>query len=543
MRGRIFSPVLVLLLAAFFAFVARSVIEVKILELRAGIQRDRILNLELSSRALEARSRRLSTQREDFRAEIRQSVLESSLLNDERPKALEPGLLEYTGYVAVNTARLLSLKPLVHLISDTETLVLLRYAFYMERNRRYEAAIQRYRDLLTNRLFGTEGDLDAFVSLHLGYCLMAVGRTDEAAGRLRVVRETYAGTHFATTAAVLLHVLEDGRRRRERIHSRTDSPLALARELFQSGQCPAALRAYEQAATHGSLQLLDRYRRALCLEETGRVGAATTEYRNIISTYDTGFAPGGIEAARLSNRRLLILGHFYAGDPELRSQAEIEAKRLGDATALGEIVEVAEEMQPAQIVEEIQKPDGPAPDLLNSLRDELASATGPAAPEREGTKPEPVPAEPSAQDSKNAQETAANRHHLTLPARAVPEDPERIRLSGSGSAGNAAEALTRVMLGDGSVVRVSTLEHRSGKSMFISGPDARIHLPVARIRRIVPPRAGEWPGLIEVISRKGGTVRYFTELSFEKGRLIGRLPAGGGSVPVALEEVHIIRTP
>ncbi len=348
---------IIVALLVFFAFAAQSIIGVKLIQLQARIQRDRILNLELSSQALQARSRRLAASRRDFRSEIRQSVIESGLLNSEQPEALHLSAGQYAGLGAINLARLLALKPVLHLFADYESLLLLRYAFYLERNRRYAAAIERYQALATRPPGALPDEMRAFVQLHLAYCLASVGSTDRAIVELQAVQRVYGGTHFSRAASILLHVLQDGRRRSTALAASKLSDLDRARSLVQLGQCAEALAAYERhrarlnqnAAIAVPLKPMDGYHEALCFEETGQIRRAIAGYQNVVrATRDR-------RAAVLANRRLLIVGNFYAGDAGALTRAAADARRLGDAAALGEISSVAREQQAPLILEELRR--------------------------------------------------------------------------------------------------------------------------------------------------------------------------------------------
>lgn len=490
----------------FFALIAHAIISVKLFELRIALQRDRILNLELSSQALRARAKRLAFGRQDFQAEIRQSALESNLLNERAEGApLRP--IHYVGLAAVSGARLLLLKSPPDVADDYRTTVLMRYAFYLERNRRYPNAIERYNDLLKTIGDG-QSDVHAFAHLHLGYCLASIGEMENARSQLRLVDELYPATHFSDTARTLLALLEEGQRRRERIQAEASAPLERARGLFQNGQCPAALAAFEAAAQTGpALSPMDRYRRALCLEETGAANAAIDDYRALAAQ------SADVETARLANRRLLIIGIYYEGGRDLTEQAGRRAYALGDDAAAREITSVATLRQSAQVLEEIETLRASADALGGALHQNLVTELGESAGElrrvpEELASPEPV------------------RQLDVLAGLPLPE-PNSAAYYGQ----------VRVELRDG--------QRRAGRELVFSAVGVNFPgetpIPLELVAAITAEPAGPGqPGILEV-GLPAGAAAYADRLKVERGAVILEKKTGGFKLDAA--SIRRVRSP
>ena len=547
-------------LFAFFAVAGQAIISVKLIELRARIQRDRILSLELSSQALEARARRLASRRADFRSEIRQSVVESGLLNSNQPRSLELELPGYAGLGAINLARMMAFKPLLYLFADYETLLLLRYAFYLERNRRFPLAARRY-EALAEQLGNSQGDLQAFIALHHAYCLASMGgreNTDRALENLRAVRLNYAGTHFARAASILIHSMVDGRERSAQITKAAGNDLEQARLLVEGGHCPEALKAFErhraiqnrETAVAVPLSPFDTYQESICLEETGQLQRAIAGYENVVRS-------GNQAAAVLANRRLLIVGKFYAGDEETTRQAENTARALGDGAALAEISRVASRQKESTVLTELREyaegaargETDDAPEWMPELHREITKELGPILPPlpaaEAGETPVPTPV-PEREPAPQEQDVAAAPTELSIrdPARAHL-DPGRIVLPELSTAASAG--ITSVQLSDGSTIPTRALRPASGGWQLSAPADTNIAADsAASIVRIRPADiAPGMAGILEIVVR-GGRIHYAREawLSDDRRTLQWQpLPDQAAAVPIAVETIRVIRTP
>ncbi|MCR9143789.1 MAG: hypothetical protein NXI24_16195 [bacterium] len=347
--GRNILYILVVLL--IFALVSQAIISVKLLELRVQVSHDRLFNYELSSRVLKARFRQMvasqnQSRNDSFKNEIKRNLLESTIMNEVNPQALESGALETVGMAVINSVRLLSLKPLLELRENQETLTRIKYAFFMERNRRYDVAVERYAEL-EDRL-GQSGEMAGFVSLHHGFCLAITGETEPAIAKLESTRDTFPGTHYAETAILLINILLEGERRREIIEGEGLSDLERARALFREALWSDALDLFQKIGEN-NLAPYDRYRLNRSLEETGQIKPAIQGYIGIVG------ARRDPAAVRDANRRLLLLGTFNGAGARVREYAETNAAELGDDTALVEIKEAAEELRSSVVIDEIKE--------------------------------------------------------------------------------------------------------------------------------------------------------------------------------------------
>lgn len=349
---RRFAPILIILaLLLGFAVISQAIISVKMLELRVKISRERILNYELSSRVLKEKFRKLSAgSHDDFSSEVKQNVLEASIMNDRDPEALSLAPVEWLGVGVINAVRKIPgiNRPLLRLWSDQQQLLMMKYAFFMERNRRFDKALEKYRLLETEGYIPDTGRADerGFVLLHQGYCLGVLGEKDKALERLYLVRDDFSGSHYSQTAIILINLLLEGERASAAIEKEELSNLEKARRYFKIAQYTRALQLFKQEP---SLSAMDQYRQARSKEEMGRVKEAIEEYLKIVKKNEDQIA------VRLANRRLLLIGNFYGGGKKIKKFAEKKASDIGDDIAVKEIQTAAAIRRRDIIIDEIKE--------------------------------------------------------------------------------------------------------------------------------------------------------------------------------------------
>ena len=330
-------------LILFLILSTQGVVQAKLFQLKVSVSRERLMNFELSSKALQARFREIFKNPDDYRSEIKRNVIESGILNNRVLVDIESGFMENLGIAVVNSIRIMSLKPILHLHRDRKLLLILKYAFFMERSRRLEIAVERYEDVI-NILQNRKNDILAFSLLHHGYCLASMGRFSPAIQSLEETTNKFPGTHFSRTAAILLNILETRQKLSKRIEEKNLSSLQKARSFYQAGLYGKACEIYEKERnTKG----YDKYRWGRCSEEIGKQKRALRIYKELAKS------KGGGEFPRLANRRLLVLGNFYHAGKDVIKIASQNAVRLNDSGALKEISEVAKEQREAVVVQEI----------------------------------------------------------------------------------------------------------------------------------------------------------------------------------------------
>jgi len=344
-RGTI-TFISIILLFLLFTLILRSIVKIKLYDLQVQIQKEQIQNYELSSRMLQARFRKYLFGGNNYDDEIKMNVIESSIMNTRNiNKETDVGVDEWIGLAVVNAVRALYFQSFITLYEDRDALLLLQYAFLMERNRKYESAIEKY-TILIDKLSSKKNSDYAFVLLHDGYCKALVGQTDEAVKNLTEVTKVFAGTHYAETAYQLLQILNERKSILEKIERKYKDESSQAVALYTTGQYALALQKFEKVE---KLKVPEKYVRARSLEETGRVAEAINDYVELVEQKKDE------KIAKEANRRLLLIGNFYGGGEKIQKFATEAAKDLGDTQAVSKVQEANDLQMKPVIIEELKK--------------------------------------------------------------------------------------------------------------------------------------------------------------------------------------------
>lgn len=321
----------------------QGIIQAKLFQLKLSVSRERLMNFELSSKALRIRSRDIFQNSDDYRSEIKRNVIESAILNDQTVLDLESSYMEDIGIAIVNSIRLMSLKPLLYIHRERKLLLITKYAFFMERNRRLELAASRYKDVIDS-FAEHKSEILAFALLHYGYCLASLGKTSQAITSLEKTIEAFPGTHFSQTAVLLLSLLLKREKLYKEIKNKKLSDIEKALQYYNAGLYHESCDIYTKKK---NIKGDDAYRWGRCSEEIGKQKRAIRIYKNLTEQGEN------TKFSRLANRRLLILGNFYHAGKDLLQIAKRNAIRLKDGAALREITFAAKEQREAVVVKEI----------------------------------------------------------------------------------------------------------------------------------------------------------------------------------------------
>jgi len=343
-----------------------GILSIRMLELQQHIQRDRILNFDLSSRLLEVRFRELTGEALEFHEELSSGILETRVMNETSLDSSSLSLRQRGSLLVLNGIRLLMMKKPLQLEVQDRQLQMLRDAFYFERSRQYDRAIALYKELIDDSDL-TE-DAVAFSLLHIGYCHAASGSTEQALQSLNTVAESYAGSRYSQTARSLIRLLLDRESKAVEESFEASSDIERARKLAYRGRCTQALELFQSVSTEE-----DRYLKASCLEKTGRVAEAAAEY--VLLSGDSA-SPA---MRRRAGRRLMLIGEFYAGGEKVRKIAEtrMEENRDDEALQLVETARTEKRTDPVPATREtgeVGKDDHELQDRNNSVEEAIMKA-------------------------------------------------------------------------------------------------------------------------------------------------------------------------
>ncbi len=309
----------------------QSIVSSKLLELQVHIEKDFIQNFELSSQLLEIQFNNLAGEEGNIYNEINQQVLASSILNEIDSEVIEVTWLNTAGIGIINSIRLLSLKPLLVIWKEMRLVSLLKYAFYLERNRRLNDAIKQY-ELIIKTSNDKNSSTRAFALLHQSYCYAVIGKLKIAKTNLIEIQKKFKGTQHHRTALILYRLITQKEIFTKQIKMKYNTPKELAKALFETGDMKEAKSIYDTMKFIN--EPMDQYRYARTKEEVGQVNKAIVDYKRVITknTYT--------KAAKLANQRLLLIGGFYGGGKKTREFAEKKANILGNQKVANDISQV-----------------------------------------------------------------------------------------------------------------------------------------------------------------------------------------------------------
>ena len=320
----------------------QGIVQAKLYQLKVSVSQDRLMNFEISSEALRSRFKEIFQNPDDYKSELKRSVIESGILNNVEPGELEANIVVRIGVAFSNSVRLMSLKPILRLNQDRKVILLIKYAFFMERNRRMDIAAKKYEEVINLSEENEKNNMFGFSLLHAGYSYATIGEREKAINFLQKTVDIMPGTHFAQTAVILLNLLLESERTEKTILEQKTSNVDKARTFFKSGLYKNACTFYDKS---GNINSEDKYKKARCREETGKSKEAIVIYKELANSNG--------QVALLSNRRLLILSKLYKAGDDIAKIAEKNSKRLFDKVAEDEINSAAKEQKKAVVVKEI----------------------------------------------------------------------------------------------------------------------------------------------------------------------------------------------
>lgn len=202
----------------------------------------------------------------------------------------------------------------------------LEVAYFYERSRKYDKAIEIYTKGLADRNLPIS--VAATLFLHRGFCASLTGDYDKAVADFSKVSSLLPGTEEAHVAGKLKEMTQ-GLQEQVRLAKQTkQSPFQAGRQLFLLANYAEAAKSLVKVISNpmadSSERIMSRFLYARSQEEMGLDSDAVTTYRSVIQQ-----APNSDEARR-SNRRLYVLGKFYSNDEDLAKAALKKIEQFQD---------------------------------------------------------------------------------------------------------------------------------------------------------------------------------------------------------------------
>lgn len=331
----------------FFFVSSRSIVNVKIQELRFQLTKEQLLNFELSSKVLKEKIRQMRLDKDDYSKEIKMNILESNVMNAQLGSSnTELSLAEKFGLAIVNFVRIVSGKSRLTLEEDQKDMMKIQFTFYLERTRKFGTAVKKYDELETS-ISNKDSNEMGFVMLHNGFATAMTGDINLAISKLRKTEDKFSGTHFADNARILIAVLLEGNKKNLDIESAFSNSTDKANAYYELGQYKETLKELDKIENRTADQ---NYLHARSLEEVGQTSKAISEYLTLVENKTI-----TQEVAKKANRRLLMIGSIYEKNKDLTDYSKSKAEKLGDKEIVEKVEEGSKLILDSLIVEKLSK--------------------------------------------------------------------------------------------------------------------------------------------------------------------------------------------
>jgi TonB family protein len=202
----------------------------------------------------------------------------------------------------------------------------LEAAYFYERSRKYDKAIEIYTQSLNDKHIPTE--VMATLLLHRGFCTSLLGEYSKAKVDFDKTAALVPGTEEAQVAIKLRELTQGLENQFKLARDAKLSPFEAGRQMFLLANYAEAAKSLQKIlanpASDSIEKIQSRYLYGRSQEELGQDSDAVLTYRSVIQQ-----APNS-EEAKKSNRRLYVLGKFYSNDADLAKAALKKMEKYQD---------------------------------------------------------------------------------------------------------------------------------------------------------------------------------------------------------------------
>lgn len=385
-----FLPPLLLVLAivTFSVLFNLSIIDIRFQELdktlyKIAHQQDlnKSLNMLAKYSIIKRRMERGAETSEDYTVESKVMAVISGDYFKEEPRQLNRwNYIHPIARIGINAIRLLMGKSVQAEAEADKENKELEVAYFYERNRRYDKALEMYDNILKAKKHTPE--TESYIILHKGFCESMVGDLGKARDSYEDIIKRFPESEATVVAWRLLDFINTVDDELGEAKKGKAVTLPYAKKLYLLMDYKNAITVFselenslkEKSDAGSKAQIAEAvFLKARSHEEMGESGLAIENYRQLLKDY--GDTPWALEA----NRRIFILGEFYERDKEITKIALARLKKYQDDNFFDElnsysgIIEdnkVSEEARLKQremVRKEISKADGDVLDAIEKL--------------------------------------------------------------------------------------------------------------------------------------------------------------------------------
>lgn len=260
-------------------------------------------------------------------------------------------------------------KEMINPQEDNQIFKVLEIAYFWERNRKYNEAINLYKDVLS--MPGLTSNTLSIVLLHKAFCHSMMSEYKTAKEIYEQIITLYPSTESGILAWKLLDFLNSIEEKRKDVQKTDLTNFGKAKQYYLLMDYRNSIKYFsifigEESSGKNLAEV--RYFKGRSHEELGETDQAVLEYRNAIKNDKSQ------KWAKESNRRLVMLGEFYNYKDKMENEAKKQLKAYQDGNFLSNVTKFKQIMSKSSIKAELlaqysskQNPTGIQSDEIGEL--------------------------------------------------------------------------------------------------------------------------------------------------------------------------------
>jgi TonB family protein len=241
-------------------------------------------------------------------------------------------------------------KQLVKPKEENKILDVLEIGYFWERTRKYPDAIKIYDKVLT--MPGVSPEVRSAVLIHKAFCHSMMSEYKTSKNIYERIIHQYPETEAGMLSWKLLDFITSMEEKRERVEKQRLTDFEQAKRYYMVMDYRNAIKYFSKALGGKLSRKLGaeaHYFKGRAHEELGETEEATLEYRGVIRD------GASRQWAREANRRMLMLGEFYASKKKMAEEARKQLAEYQDEQFTRKMDELAALVEESSIRGEIQK--------------------------------------------------------------------------------------------------------------------------------------------------------------------------------------------
>lgn len=234
--------------------------------------------------------------------------------------------------LVLNCIRILQGKKIINPKEDDKIFSVLEIAYFYERNRKYNEALKSYDEILSNTALVPE--IRAAVMVHKSFCYSMLSDYGKSKKVYEEVIAMYPNTEAGILSWKLLDFIQSIEREREKLEKTSLNDMEKAKQFYLLMDFRNAIKnlsIFIGNSPSADASVEARFFKGRAHEELGEIDEAVMEYRKIIQVDKSK------NWARQANRRLLMLGEFYAQQKQIAEEAKRQLEAYKDQVFLSNI--------------------------------------------------------------------------------------------------------------------------------------------------------------------------------------------------------------